>query len=481
MRLSVRFGVLLLGGLLGSLYLFNAYAGRGASPARGVSARNQARQHAVRAAMQHAWGGYRRFAFGRDELQPLTQTGNDRWGNWSITLLDSLDTLRLMRLAEYDEAKRHVQHVDFGRSPDGFKVNVFEMIIRALGGLLGAYELDGDPMLLRKADECAQTLVRAFGTPTGLNYALMDVNDRGWTGGSRVSLAEAGTMQLEFKQLARLTGRREYWRMAERVSEQLEGGNRTEPGLYPMFVSVETGQYAPLPVYSVGAHADSFYEYLLKQHLLDGTAKYRARYEAATDAIRTRLVGRTRGGLRFVGRLTADGVLVPEMEHLACFYPGLLALGAQALGRPRDLRLAEELALTCVLAYNSTATGLAPEVAYFTDDARVFEPVDPRYLLRPETVESLFVLYRVTGDPKYQDWGWQIFEAIERHARVAHGYAAVRNVLSAEMAANREDAMESFFLAETLKYLYLLFGPDDVLPLDKYVFTTEAHAFRKHT
>ncbi|KAJ2126927.1 Mannosyl-oligosaccharide 1 2-alpha-mannosidase mns2 [Coemansia sp. RSA 921] len=99
-------------------------------------------------------------------------------------------------------------------------------------------------------------------------------------------------------------------------------------------------------------------------------------------------------------------------------------------------------------------------------------------MLRPETVESLFVMYRITGDQKYQEWGWQIFESIEQYARVEHGYAALVNVLQTNMTSNLEDSMESFFLAETLKYLYLLFSPPTVLPLDEYVFTTEAHPFR---
>ncbi|KAJ2048968.1 mannosyl-oligosaccharide alpha-1,2-mannosidase [Coemansia sp. S2] len=104
--------------------------------------------------------------------------------------------------------------------------------------------------------------------------------------------------------------------------------------------------------------------------------------------------------------------------------------------------------------------------------------VDSRYILRPETLETLFILYRVTGDPKYQEWGWNIFLAIEKHAKVEAGYAGVQDVYSESSTSNHIDAMESFFLAETLKYLYLLFSPTDVISLDEYVFNTEAHPFR---
>ncbi|KAJ2827557.1 hypothetical protein IWW50_001833 [Coemansia erecta] len=430
--------------------------------------------------MKHAWDGYRSHAFGKDELQPLTQTGNTRWGGWAITLLDSLDTLYLMGLRdEYNEAKDHVRGIDFTKSPRGFQIQVFEMVIRALGGLLGAYELDHDPVLLHKAAEVAQTLARAFETPTGLPHGILDLNDPARPASPTVSLAEAGTMQLEFKALSRATGERRYWEMAERVSDALDAGNRTRGALFPMYVHVESGRYEGGSDYTVGAHADSFYEYLLKQYIMHGEPKYRERYVASVEAVVESLVGRTQGGLAFVGRRPGDGGrLVAEMEHLACFYPGLLALGARVLDRPQDLRVAEELARTCYAMYQTTPTGLSPEIAYFTPGTPDILPTDPRYILRPETIESLFILYRITGDRKYQDWGWRIFESIERFTRVEHGYAAVVDVMKTNMTGNREDSMESFFLAETLKYLYLLFSPTNVLSLDEYVLSTEAHPFR---
>lgn len=105
-----------------------------------------------------------------------------------------------------------------------------------------------------------------------------------------------------------------------------------------------------------------------------------------------------------------------------------------------------------------------------------FQPADAHNLLRPETVESLFILYRLTGNSTYQDWGWQIFQAFEKHTRIAEGgYSSINNVRSVENPRLR-DKMESFFLGETLKYFYLLFEEDfNVLSLDKFVFNTEAH------
>ena len=103
------------------------------------------------------------------------------------------------------------------------------------------------------------------------------------------------------------------------------------------------------------------------------------------------------------------------------------------------------------------------------------QPKDKHNLLRPETAESYFVMYRLTGDKKYQEWGWEMLEAFEKYCRVEHGYTSISDVTNKDNTMPR-DKMESFFLGETLKYLFLLFSDEsDLIPLDKYVFNTEAH------
>lgn len=124
------------------------------------------------------------------------------------------------------------------------------------------------------------------------------------------------------------------------------------------------------------------------------------------------------------------------------------------------------------------ASGISPEFVQFYE-GQDFEAGrgGHHYLLRPETVESLFVLYHLTGDPVYREWGWEIFQAIEKHCRVKGGYGGIRDVRKPNPLT--EDKMESFFLAETIKYLYLLFDPDTPIDLlNKHVFNTEAHPMR---
>ncbi|KAK6150037.1 hypothetical protein DH2020_017562 [Rehmannia glutinosa] len=193
-------------------------------------------------------------------------------------------------------------------------------------------------------------------------------------------------------------------------------------------------------------------------------------------------------------------------DLLVCFLPGTLALGAtkgilkeKAMRENllnfedlENLKLAEDLAKTCYEMYSVTSTGLAPEIAYFNVEGQreggpgggnknskyvddiIIKPADRHNLLRPETVESLFVLFRITEDPKYREWGWEIFEAFEKYTKVdSGGYTSLDDVTV--LPPHRRDKMETFFLGETLKYLYLLFGDRDVLPLNEYVFNTEAH------
>jgi mannosyl-oligosaccharide alpha-1,2-mannosidase len=123
-----------------------------------------------------------------------------------------------------------------------------------------------------------------------------------------------------------------------------------------------------------------------------------------------------------------------------------------------------------------TATGLGPETFMVDDGSGDIRSGVASYLLRPETVESIFIMYRVTGDDMYRDWGWKIFEAMEKNCRVENGFSGLNNVNI--MPPQYDDFQQSFFLAETLKYLYLLFSPTNVIPLDQWVFNTEAHPFR---
>lgn len=139
--------------------------------------------------------------------------------------------------------------------------------------------------------------------------------------------------------------------------------------------------------------------------------------------------------------------------------------------------------------------GLSGELYHFTPDAAAGEaagaatagpqldPAFPAFRLRPETVESLFILWRVTGRAEYREWARGILASVASACRMEHGgFAGWKNVSSSHDATNsassHKDTMESYFVAEVLKYAFLLEQDDSVLPLDEFVFNTEAHPFR---
>jgi len=447
------------------------------------------RREIIRDAMKHTWSGYRKYAWGKDELKPVKKEGRNNYGGMGTTLVDSLDTLWLMGMYdEFWEARDWVRdELDHDAVAD---ISVFETTIRSLGGLLAAYDWSGDEVFLEKADDLGSRLVRAFDSPSGIPYGNTALNrnhsyNTAWTGESSI-LAELGTLQLEFRHLAKATGKQHYADKANKVFEVMK---TIEPdhGLYPIFVKNQGKE--PIFSYdkiSFGAMGDSFYEYLLKVWIQGGKAEsmYRDMWDRSMDGLHKYLLQKsTPSGLYYLADLV-DKKLDHKMDHLACFMGGALALGAytdpNGLDSPRakrDLQTGKALAYTCYQMYTRTLTGISPEFVIFSKGEDIGIGSATHNMLRPEAVETFFVLYQLTGDYTYREWGWEIFQAFEKHSRTSAGYASIPNVNS--VFREPKDQMESFFIAETLKYLYLLQDPDTPIDiLDKHVFNTEAHPLR---
>lgn len=490
------------------------------------------RQGKVKDAFIHAWSGYKSFAMGKDELMPLSKRGADGLGGLGATVIDSLDTAMIMGINEIvAEAGTWIEKNLMQRISEKGQVNLFETTIRVLGGLLSAYHLSGSDSgkslpskgakpeaFLETAKDLADRLLVAFtASPTAVPFSDVVLRDQSAhpAPDGLSSTSEVSTLQLEFNYLSAISGDPKYSAEAIKVLEHMRTLPKVE-GLVPIYISPHSGQFSGENI-RLGSRGDSYYEYLIKVWLQqkasrDGQLKYlHEMYEEAMKGVRHLLVQKSiPKGLIFVGELpfgTKDS-FSPKMDHLVCFLPGTLALGAtkgitkkkaieQNLLNAEDmenLNLAEDLAKTCFEMYAVTSTGLAPEIAYFHIEGAheggldggnksseyindiIIKPNDRHNLLRPETVESLFVLYRITEDPKYREWGWQIFKAFEKHTKIdSGGYTSLDDVTT--LPPRKRDKMETFFLGETLKYLYLLFGDTNVLPLDKFVFNTEAHPF----
>lgn len=151
----------------------------------------------------------------------------------------------------------------------------------------------------------------------------------------------------------------------------------------------------------------------------------------------------------------------------------MLALGADIKRDEyyaRDMKIADEIANTCYLMYMQTPTGLSPETVTINNEGKILTEV--RYnILRPEAIEGIYYMYYYTKDEKYREWGWEMFQGFDKYCRTEYGYASLHDVNDGNSI---NDKTESFWVAETLKYFYLLFNPSKI-DMNKYVFTTEAH------
>ncbi|KAF0689154.1 Aste57867_19426 [Aphanomyces stellatus] len=459
-------------------------------PDAGVDAAQKKRQHAIRNAMKHAWSGYETHAFGADEVGPVSGARKQNvWGDLGVTLVDALDTLYIMGMTvEFQRARDWVaSDLDFTHlGVDGHTISVFEITIRELGGLLSAYDLSQDEVFKRRAVELGDLLLPAFDPKSGVFFTVFNVHTKsramnGWTA-NRGLLADIGTLQLELRYLSDITGDSRYADAGDAFYDVIQReGSYDNTGLFPVHFDTNSGTFSrSSSVITIGALGDSFYEYLLKVWLYSGQRAQdnylRDLYNAAVVGIETKLLTYSQpDDAYYLQELNVPGLSgMPQQDHLLCFVPGMLALGTlsdtDAARVVKHLDLAKKLMATCYKAYSLQPSGLSPDIVHFPG----FQVKDARYKLRPETVESLMYLFRVTKDPIYREWGWTIFEAIEAHAKTTYGYGAVLNVNS-PVNIEVEDKMESFFLAETLKYHYMLQSAPSFLPLEKYVFNTEAH------
>ncbi|KAG6961980.1 hypothetical protein JG688_00008830 [Phytophthora aleatoria] len=437
--------------------------------------------------VQWAWKGYSEYAYGHDSLNVKTYKGTGLPNHdMALTLVDALDTLYLVGMFdEFDRASEWVaNNMEQRIFLNGF-ISFFETTIRLMGGLLSSYYMSGHVHLLTIANKLGMALSPAFdvyehGVPAK-DFDIVSKLTR-----AAPSLAEVGTLQMEFKYLARLTGYPKYQEQVERISDSLakQVEEKYTNGLLPVQINQQSGKITTSKI-TLGANGDSYYEYLLKQWLLSGKKddKFKTQYMTAVDGITDKLLGKSKpNGFVFIGELVY-GKFEPKMDHLVCFVPGMLALGYKN-GMPEEhLTLAKQLMETCYQMYAQMEAKLAPEVMYFNMKENVEEDLlvsatDAFNLLHPETVESLMVLYRVTKDEKYREYGREIMKAFEKNCRLERGgYASIGNVAKGPIHIGFRNEMESFFIAETLKYLFLLFSDDSMLPLDEIVFNTEAHPY----
>ncbi|KAI0773849.1 alpha-mannosidase [Fomes fomentarius] len=446
------------------------------------TSQKMAMRNQVRALWYHGFDNYMRYAFPLDELAPLSCTGrgpnwhnpadtasNDVAGNFSVTLIDALDTFVVLNDPPgFEQAVRNtIRWVSFDVNT---KPQVFETTIRVLGGLLSGHiyaNRTGQPFhlpwyqgeLLDMAQDLALRLLPAFATPTGIPYSRINLRHGVPPGESIDSCtAGAGSLILEFGVLSRLTGDDRFEKAAYKAFFAL-WNRRSDIGLVGNTVNIFTGQWLHPEVASIGAGIDSFYEYALKWYIISGEVEFLDVWQESYASVMR--YSRSPDGYWYrSANIHTGDAQYSTVDSLSAFWPGLQVLGGDI-----------ENAIKSHLVYWNLWRGFAglPEVW----DMNYRTATSLQYPLRPEFVESTWYLYRATHDPFYLDVGARIFYDIVRRAKVDCGLTGIKNLLN----NGQDDRMESFVLSETLKYLYLLFDEENPLHNDdsQWVFTTEAH------
>ena len=414
----------------------------------------------VKAEFLHAWNGYKKYAWGHDDLKPLSKTHHDWYPEpLLMTAVDSLDTMIIMGMD--DEAAATQKYILDNLSFDkDIEVQNFEITIRLLGGLLTNYQLTGDKRFLSLAEDLGNRLLPVFNSPTGLPYRYVNLKT-GKVSRPVSNPAETGTLIIEFGTLSKLIGKPVYYEKAKRALVATYD-RRSKIGLVGEWINVETGSWTKTDSHISGA-IDSYYEYLLKCSALFGDPDCKRMWDESIVAINKHLADEVDNELWYGHADMNTGARgATTYGALDAFFPAVLAMSG-------DLKRAKRLQDSSYRMWNHE--GIEPEEF----DYRARKIVSPGYPLRPEIVESTYYLYRYTKDKKYLQMGEQLWRDFVKYCRTEDAYAALKSVVTKEKA----DSMQSFLFAETFKYFYLLFSPPSTLEFEKVVFNTEAHPIRR--
>jgi mannosidase alpha-like ER degradation enhancer 2 len=418
----------------------------------------------VRAEFLHAWNGYKKYAWGHDDLKPLSQSYHAWYPQpLLMTAVDALDTMILMDMD--DEAAHTKQYIVENLSFDkDIEVQNFEITIRLLGGLLTNYQLTNDKRLLNLAEDLGNRLLPVFNSPTGMPYRYVNLKT-GKVSKPISNPAETGTLLIEFGTLSKLTGKPIFYDKAKRALVETYN-RRSKIGLVGEWINVETGEWTNTDSHISGA-IDSYYEYLLKCSLLFGDADCKRMWDESIVAINKYLADEQHvdGGVElWYGHadMNTGARRATTYGALDAFFPAVLALSG-------DLKRAKLLQDSSYRMWNEA--GIEPEEY----DYLTRKITSPGYPLRPEIVESTYYLYHYTKDEKYLRMGEQLWRDFVQNCRTEDGYAALKSVVTKE----KTDSMQSFLFAETFKYFYLLFAPPSALDFNRVIFNTEAHPIKK--
>jgi len=305
-----------------------------------------------------------------------------------------------------------------------------------------------DGKLLRLAVKVAEKILPAFNTATGMPYGTINLkNGVPKDETTETCVAGVGTFLVEFSTLSRLTGNTVYEKTALRAMDSL-WQRRTDLNLIGNHINVASGKWTGLDA-TIGSGVDSYFEYLVKAGILLDNPELIKQFQVYKRSIDKFLLHDN----WFVwANMNKGQKTLPLFSSLEAFWPGLLTLTG-------DLKQAIQITKNYHKIWRKY--GALPEFYNIQQDS--IHSNRESYPLRPELIESLMYLVRATGNEEvYYEMAVDYLESIERISRLKCGFATVKDVKDHRL----ENRMESFFLAETLKYLYLIFDETNFLHND---------------
>ncbi|KAJ7485373.1 seven-hairpin glycosidase [Mycena latifolia] len=446
-----------------------------------------------------SYNAYKEFAFGHDDLSPVSESFSDGRNGWGASIVDAMPTMVVMGLEDiFEEAVNFSSQIDFSKSQTSDTVSLFETTIRYVAGLLSSYELSGEkyPILVTKAQEVADKMAFAWVGSNDIPYGFMDFSTNTPTI-STSNIAEAGTLSLEWWALSKYTNNATYGDLTARSVKHIANLAAPLPGLAAQGIDPTSGNFVGGYV-TWGGGSDSYFEYLVKYARLTNTDDpiFMNTWATAVDSsIKTLLKNSTVGNHLYLADFDSSSRIRHVGSHLACFHAGNWLLGGKLLENQTIIDIALELNEGCWNTYASTATGIGPEAfAYVSPDGNFtggngisasqlqfynqhgFYITSSPYIMRPEVLESNFHAWRVTGDTKYLDRAAGAIDSFNKFLPATVAFAALNDVNNVN--GGLIDDMQSFWFAEVLKYLYLTFDDPEHISLDDYVFNTECQPFK---
>lgn len=420
----------------------------------------------VKAQMLRSWNAYKEFAWGYDVLLPISKSGQN-WYNESLGIspFDAYSTLALMSLD--DEAKELEDYALSKNWDQDVYVQVFEVNIRILGGLLAIYDHTKNPKVLEKAIDFGDRLLPAFNSPTGIPYHSVNLKSGQTSGnngegrGEVVNTAQAATYLVEFGVLSYYSENPKYYQAAKRASKAIFD-RKSEIGLPGDFINVETGQWTNNWSY-LQAGIDSYYEYLLKSSVLFPDPEIEEIWAFSLDKI-NQFYSETYEGKQFYAcvNMHTGKIVKRSMSLYDAFFPAVQALHGDIINAEKNMATWDWL---------WDKYGLLPTRYLYEADSIEYANSE----LNPEIIESAYYLNQITGKPAYLDMIYKYWNDINDCCRNNVAFNAVKDVRTMEA----KDYLATYFYAETLKYFYLAVVDEDQFDFKDHVFNTEAHPFKR--